>query len=253
MARDDERTPDEWREVLRRGLEGPGELDGNRRQRRRLRAAHRREVRESTSEWISEQRRREPIRPAGAALVVLLILALGAGARWLWPGLNGSSHHPAAAPAATAPSTTAPQPNPPSTTPASASPTAASLTDHDQVVRAALRLYLTRDPMLDRTHRASVDRAEPYLEPALYGNLTGNDDPGWNKLNSQSANATVTDVAVGPDGTDLPPDNPLRVWRKAVVTLAIKGYTDTTQTITLHVEVTSDGAGQWRVSRIMGL
>ncbi|MFD9593073.1 hypothetical protein ACFWA9_09985 [Kitasatospora sp. NPDC059973] len=255
---DDERTPEEWREILRHGLRTPEEnLDGNRRQRRRARAAHHHQARKDTAEWISDQRRREPIRPIGAALVVALILALGAGARWLWPDLNGTTHHPGAAPASTAPSAVSQASAPADTTSPTASPSGspspANLADHDQVVQSALRLYLTRDPMADRNHRASVERAAAYLEPALAANLVGNNDPGFDKLNSQSANARVTAVQVGPADPNLPVDNPLRVWRKAVVSLDVKGYTETTQTTTVQVEVTNDGAGEWRVSRILGL
>ncbi|MGO4754870.1 hypothetical protein AB4212_40785, partial [Streptomyces sp. 2MCAF27] len=83
--KDDERTPQEWREILR-GFQYPEESHtGRRRDRRRAKRAHREAARRQTIDWIKDERRREPIRPTAALIIVALVLAFGAGARWLWP------------------------------------------------------------------------------------------------------------------------------------------------------------------------
>ena len=253
---DDERTPQEWREILRSGLQTPEEArTGNRRERRQARANHKQQARKDTRDWISDQRRRDPIRPAGAIIIVCLILALGAGARWLWPGFNGAPHHAATVTASATPASqdSAPPATASATPSASTSSTTEDRSNPDAVIKEAIQLYLTRDPLKDRDHVASVDRAAPFLEPALVSNLEEHADPGFDKLTSQSANATVTAVTVGPRDPGLPQDNPLRVWRHVTATLDVKGYTETTQQEVMQVEVTNNGAGEWRVSRILGL
>ncbi|MFD4535578.1 hypothetical protein ACFWNL_35900 [Kitasatospora sp. NPDC058397] len=253
------RTPQEWREYLHAELHLPEETrQGNRRQRKAARQAHREASRRDTREWIRSERQRDPVNPAGALLIVGLLLILGIGARLWWPDWNGSSH-PTAAPTASATATSTGNALPPSTaqpSTASATPTAEPLKDRtkpDPVIKEALRLYLTRDPIADRTHKPSVDRAGPYMTPALIANLQGHSDPTFDKLVSQSATATVTDVALGPADTTLPPDTPLRVWRKATITVRTDGYTTETQTTVLTVEATLLDGDQWFVSAVLGV
>ncbi|MET8703664.1 hypothetical protein ABZW10_33155 [Kitasatospora sp. NPDC004723] len=253
----DDRTPQQWRELLARATETPPEArTGKRRDRRSARAGHRAAGRKEIKEALREERAREPINPAGALLVVAVVIGIGAALHWLWPGLNGDRQPAAAPPAATsapAPVTTGAGPAPTATT-SSPSPTASPVdrTNGEAVAREAVRLYLTRDPVKDQDHRASVDRAAPYLTAALVDNLKAHTDPAFDKLNSQSGIATVTAVTLAPAGTDLPPDNPLRIWRKATAAVTVEGYTTTTQTTELRVEVTLDG-DRWRVSAILGL
>jgi len=257
---DDERTPQEWRELLA-GFQYPEEVKkGRRRDRRAAKREHRENVRRQTKEWVREQRRRDPIRPAGALIIVAVILGLGVGARYLWPGLLGGGHDAGTRVTATAtPAPGAQDDKPaadPSTSPATPSPSssaAVDLKDPDHVAEEAVRLYLTRNPPTDGNHTAPVLRAAPYMTEALVENLASQDDPAWNKLVSNGGIATVRTVKVSPAASDLPVDTPIRVWRKATATVDVEGYTKYTETKALQVEMTnSDGAG-WRVSRILGL
>ncbi|MFF2308519.1 hypothetical protein ACFVVP_39220 [Streptomyces sp. NPDC058128] len=81
MAKQDEPTPQEWREILGTFTYPDHVNETPRRKRGGARRAHREAVRRNTTEWVREQRRREPLRPAGAAIILALILALGLGAR----------------------------------------------------------------------------------------------------------------------------------------------------------------------------
>ncbi|MFH9355161.1 hypothetical protein [Kitasatospora sp. NPDC017646] len=257
MPADREPTPQEWREILARGVDMPEETrTGNRRKRREARRDHRHDSRRETKAWLEEQRRREPVNPAGAILAILLILGLGIGARWLWP----SGGHQAAGPAPAASTThpvsqdDQPQPTAVTTTPQQTPEPTHDRSNHDKVAENAVRLYLTRDPVKDQDHKASVERAAPYLTPALTANLEGHSDPAFTKLVSQgSATATVTAVTVGPADPGLPPDTPLRVWRKVTATIEVRGYATTTQTTVLQAEVTLGDGDQWRVSALLGL
>lgn len=259
MAKDGERTPEEWRDLLA-GFRYPEETkQGHRRVRRQARRDHRDTARRQTKEWVREQRRRDPLRPAGALIIVLVILGLGVGARFLWPGMLGQRHHPGAPAVATAtanPTGQTYQPNTapptPSSSPSSSPTPAADLSNPDHVARDAIQLYLTRNPPEDGDHTASVLRAAPYLTPALVENLTSNDDPAWNRLVSRGGVSTVHTVTVSPAGTGLPADTPIRVWRKVTAKVDVEGYTHYSEETILHVEVTNTGDG-WQVSRILGL
>jgi len=254
VADDQERTPEEWRALLRDNLSYPEEVKaGARRERRQAKKQHRDDARRNTTEWIRQERQRDPIRPVGALLIVVLILGLGLAARWL--GSGSTTAHAKAAPAATA---TAAAPTVP-TAAATASPTSApsssapvDLTDPNHVAQEAVQLYLTRNPVLDQDHTASVERAAPYLEPDLEQNLSAHTDTAWEKLVADGGVATVTAVKVGPAAAGLPVDTPLRVWRQVTATVVVKGYSNYTSATVLQVEVTNDG-GQWHVSRILGL
>lgn len=258
MAKDDnERTPQEWREILR-GFQYPEEVHtGRRRERRRAKKVHRENTRRRTMEWIKAERRREPIRPAGALIIVALILALGAGARLLWPDLVGDSSHDRVTASATP--TPSAQNNPPADThssaptPSPSSSSAADLSDPDNVAKEAIRRYLTRNPPADGDHEASVLRAAPYMTPALVENLASHSDPAFDKLVSRGGVATVRTVNVSPADTKLPADSPLRVWRKTTAKVHVEGYTTYTDTTELQVELVTSSGDEWHVSRILGL
>ncbi|MET9183257.1 hypothetical protein ABZX88_34360 [Kitasatospora aureofaciens] len=256
MSADRERTPDEWREILARGLDMPEEAHtGSRRERRAARAEHRRDNKRQTKEWIEDQRRRDKVNPTGAILAVVLILGLGIGARLLWP--SGGEHQAAGpAPAASAATSLSHDDQPPTATataPDTPEPTH-DRTNPETVAENAVRLYLTRDTVKDQDHKESIERAAPYLTPALVANLEGHSDPGFTKLVSQgAASAKVTAVTLAPADPNLPPDTPLRIWRKVTATVTVTGYDTTTQTTVLQAEVTLTDGGQWRVSAILGL
>ncbi|MFF2548374.1 hypothetical protein ACFVUY_38255 [Kitasatospora sp. NPDC058063] len=255
MSADREPTPQEWREILSRPFDLPEEArTGTRRQRRAARAEHRHASKQQTRAWIEEQRRRDPVSPAGAILAVLLILGIGVGARLLWP--SGGHQAAGPAPAASAAPTVAPgglPPVPTTTAPDTPEPTH-DRTNPEAVAQEAVRLYLTRDSVKDQDHKASVERAAPYLTPALVANLEGHTDPGFVKLVSQgAASAKVTAVTLAPADPGLPPDTPLRIWRKVTATITVTGYDTTTQTTVLQAEVTQTDDGQWRVSALLGL
>ncbi|MFF5809106.1 hypothetical protein [Streptomyces sp. NPDC012746] len=256
MADNDEPTPQEWREILA-SFDYPEEVkNAPRRSRGRAKREYREEARRQTKEWVREQRRRDPIRPAGAAIIIALILALGLGARWLWPGLLGGDHAEGSRVTATASPTgddkPPSSPSSSSTGPSASSAPAADLRDPKRVAEEAVRLYLTRNPPEDGTHKAAVRRAAPYMAPPLVENLTEHQDPAWDRLVSRGGVSTVSAVKVEAAGTDLPADTPLRVWRKVTATVNVKGYTDYQETPVLQLELMLSG-DEWRVSRILGL
>lgn len=260
-GKNDDRTPQEWRDVLA-GFDYPEDVKRTKglRARRRAKAGHREETRRQTAEWVREQRRRDPIRPAGAAIILVLILALGAGARWVWPGLLGESHDQGSRATATAPPAQddkpadSVSPSSSSAEPSTASPTAPAvdLGDPRTVAEEAVRLYLTRNPPQDETHTAAVLRAAPYMTRALTENLSAHSDPAWNRLVSRGGVATVGTVKVQPAGNDLPADSPIRVWRTVTATVNVEGYTTYKETPVLQLELMLSG-DEWRVTRILGL
>ncbi|MDJ0345561.1 hypothetical protein QMK19_33995 [Streptomyces sp. H10-C2] len=261
MARkdDDERSPQEWREMLKTGYDYPEEArKGRRRDRRQARRDHRQGERRRTAEWIKTERQREPVTAAGALLIVVVVLALGVAAKWLWPGLVGTEHARKPVTVTAGPQTSAQDDKPAGTPSASSSPTSprpsptVDLRAPDKVAQQAVEHYLTRNPPVDRNHSAAVLRAAPWMTPSLVENLASNRDPRWDKLVSQGGVSTVRAVQVGPAAPGLPVDTPLRVWRKVTATVAIEGYTATTETTVLQTELTLDGE-KWRVSRIVGL
>ncbi|MFJ3481689.1 hypothetical protein [Streptomyces microflavus] len=256
---EEEKTPEQWRELLRATYDYPDEIqDAPRRRRRRLRRAHRHAERERTTEWIREQRRREPTTPAVALVVVAVVLVAGVLARF-GPDWFSSDDRAGNVTASAPPSPTGDQDAKPAGTAsadppaaASPSPSAVDLSDADTVAEQFTRHYLTRNPPVDNDHTAAVRRAAPWAMPALVENLANSTDPAWGKLVSQGGVSTVSAVAVKPAGDDLPPDTPLRVWRTVTATVDVAGYTDNTQKTTLQTELTNTGDG-WRVSRILGV
>ncbi|KOG86005.1 hypothetical protein [Streptomyces varsoviensis] len=256
---DDSRTPQEWREILR-SWDYPEEVDtGRRRERRRARKAHRADARRRTTQWVREERRRDPIKPTAALVIVALILGLGAGARWLWPGLTGGSDRPAGSVSASP--TPAAQDDKPGTdetatsSPSSTPSPAADLSEPEHVAEEAIRRYLTRNPPADGDHSAPVLRAAPYMAPALVENLASSSDPAWDKLVSRGGVATVTTIKAGPvpEKEGLPVDTPLRVWRQVTAKVHVEGYTAYDEQHVLQVELTNPSGDAWRASRILGL
>ncbi|MFC9015691.1 hypothetical protein ACFTZG_06040 [Streptomyces albidoflavus] len=259
MAKNDEPTPEEWREILA-SYSYPEEVKRTkgRRARREAKREHRDDVRRRTKEYVREERRRDPLRPAGALIIVVVILGLGVGARFLWPGLLGESHRGDRVTATASPMPGAQENEEPAATPSSSSPSpsasaAVDLSKPNHVAEEAIRIYLTRNPPKDGDHTASALRAEPYMTAALIENLAGHTDPEWSKLVSRGGVATVRTVKVEPAGTDLPVDTPVRVWRKTTAKVDVEGYEDYSETTVLQVELTNGDGDGWRVSRILGL
>ncbi|MFK0296625.1 hypothetical protein ACIQU6_39995 [Streptomyces sp. NPDC090442] len=246
-------SPEEWRKLLS-SMPYPEEVKKTkgRRDRREAKREHREAVRRRTTEYLREERRRDPIRPTGALIIVAVILGLGLGARFLWPDEHQRNIHATAtaSPTPRADETTSPT-STPSTSPSSS--TAADLSTPEHVAEEAVRLYLTRNPPKDHDYKASILRAAPYMTPALTENLGSHTDPAWAKLVSRGGIATVRTVKAAPAGNDLPADTPLRVWRKATAQVEVEGYEKYSETTVLQVELTNGSGEGWRISRILGL
>ncbi|MCY0963465.1 hypothetical protein [Streptomyces sp. H27-H5] len=65
--------------------------------------------------------------------------------------------------------------------------------------------------------------------------------------------STVAAVKVDPADHGLPGDSPIRVWRKVTAEVNVAGYTTYHETTVLNLELMLSNAGEWRVSRILGL
>ncbi|MFC9825247.1 hypothetical protein ACFWG6_28930 [Streptomyces erythrochromogenes] len=209
--------------------------------RRRWRRTRRRAARRQRAAAVTAVRAR-PVHPAALLLVVLLVLVLGVLARCGGGPGEGDDRPPAAAPSATRPAPPAPPP----------APSVPADTDPADVAAAWTRAYLTRDPLTDQTHRASVRRAAAWATEDLTRNLTEHTPAGWGRQVSRGEATRVTDVAVRPAGTDLPPDNAAQVWRIAAAEVDVAGDENSRRTDTLRVELTLTTAG-WRVSRVLGV
>ncbi|MGW2255407.1 hypothetical protein ACWCXH_35305 [Kitasatospora sp. NPDC001660] len=261
MSRDDDKAPNspqDWRDLLRSDYRYPAELDTlSRRQRRRAKKAWRHQDRTDRLQWLREQREAEPATAGRTIVLVVALVAVVFGSALFFrhghtPVTLSSSGGGAVTATATAPAVA-----PVSTTPAASPSTAPPvLTDPAVVAEGFTRVYLTRNPMTDHNHAASVHRAAKWMAPPLVDNLTTYPDPAFDALVSRAGVATVTAVKVESAGNDLPGDSPLRVWRKVTATIAVAGqgghdsYTDTR---VLTEEMTTSGDGQWRVSRILGV
>ncbi|MEV7659899.1 hypothetical protein AB0O39_37790 [Streptomyces anulatus] len=244
-------TPEDWRTVLA-SWDYPDETrTGTRRQRRQAKREHRQDARRRSADWVREERRRDPIRPGCALVGVLLVLAVGAGARYLsTPDDPAARPSSAAGPAdAKPPAASTPAPTTTTSTP---TPAPVDMTDPDAVASAAIRGYLTRNPPDDGDHTASVRRAAPYMTRSLAANLSASSDPAYGRLVSRGGVAVVSGATVGPAGASLPVDTPLRVWRTVTARVDVTGYEDYAETVTLRTEVISTGT-EWRVARILGL
>ncbi|MFI9194242.1 hypothetical protein ACIG0A_33690 [Streptomyces californicus] len=243
-------TPEDWRNILASWDYPDDTRTGTRRERRQAKRQHRKDARRHTADWIREERRRDPIRPGCALVGVLLVLAVGAGARYLSAPDDATPARPSA-------SAGPADAKPPASTPAPAkasspSPAPADTADPDAVAAAAIRGYLTRNPPVDGGHAASVRRAAPYMTRSLVTNLTESADPAYARLVSRGGVAAVSRTTVKPAGAELPVDTPLRVWRTVTAEVEVAGYEDYAETVTLRTEVVSTGS-RWRVARILGL
>lgn len=248
----DDRTPEDWRTLMRTWTDDDPPRAATRRQRRHDRKSHRAAARRRSTDWLREERRRDPIRPGCALVLVVLVLAVGAGARYVVaPDDAAPARRVVPAVGAAGPQE---DPAPPSSPEPSSipSPAAVDTADPDAVAQAAIRQYLTRNPPQDHDHRASVHRAAPYLTPTLALNLSESSDPAYGRLVSRGGISTVRTVTVKPAGTSLPVDTPLRVWRRITATVDVHGYEDYSEVIVLDLELVFTGQG-WRVSRMLGL
>ncbi|MFC5147509.1 hypothetical protein [Streptomyces aureoversilis] len=258
-----ERPSSEWRELLKAEYDYPEEIEkvGKRRVRRKARKAYRQEQREEYKRRLADERRREPITAGGAILVMVCILAIGAAVTHWWPDRTGApstvghagdtaknrtmdAPDTAASSAPAAPR--APQPSP---------SVKADLSKPEKSAEGWARAYLTRNPLVDKTHTASVDRAAPWMTDALVVNLKQFDDKAWAELVSNGGVSKVDKVTVGPADDDRvrkQADTPVRVWRKVSVDLTVQGYRKYTETRVYLTEImlTSDG---WRVARVLGV
>ncbi|MFE7412715.1 hypothetical protein [Streptomyces laurentii] len=248
--------PQHFRDLLRARYDYPDDIEDERgRRRRRARRGYRRAERARAAQWIAQERRREPIAARAALAVVVLLLGAGVLAR-VGPDWLSSRHDQpgrASAPATPQPTTADDKPAPSSAPPSPTASPSPDLSEPDTVAEQFVRHYLTRNPPADQDHTAAVRRAAPWATEALTGNLTGNDDPAFGRLVAQGGVSTVSAVTVRPGGDQLPADTPLRVWRTVTATVDVVGYTRYTEKTTLHTELTTTGAGGWKVARVLGV
>ncbi|WP_432158044.1 hypothetical protein [Streptomyces sp. bgisy153] len=265
MADDDKRprTPAEFRELLREVYEVPEvEVEGKRRQRRRARRQARREAkqnrRNTVKEVLEEERAKEPMHPAGAVVIMVVVLAVGFGAtKWILgdekPQQSVSvGASPTAADPAGGGSTESSPPSPSESPSPSASLPTVDLSSPEKTAEGWGRVYMTRNPPVDKEHETVVERAAPWMTEALARNLAGNPDRLWNNLISNGGVSTVTAVDVGKADEKLGIDTPLRAWRTVTVTTAIEGYKKYDKKYVFQAEMTRDG-DEWRVSRVLGV
>ncbi|MBT2384057.1 hypothetical protein [Streptomyces sp. ISL-11] len=256
-----QRPASEWRELLNAEYDYPEEIEnaGKRRVRRRARKAYRQEQREEVKRRLAEERRREPITPGGAILVIVAILAIGAAATHWWPDRTGApSTVGHAGDSARTLDAEDDAPRPATTAPRAPEPSPSVKADRSKPEKASegwARAYLTRNPVLDKTHIASVERAAPWMTDSLVANLKHFDDKAWGELVSNGGISKVDEVTVGPADDDRvrkQADTETRVWRKTSVDITVQGYRKYNETRVYLTEVmlTSDG---WRVGRVLGV
>ena len=259
-----QRSASEWRELLNAEYDYPEEIEqvGKRRVRRRARKAYRQERREEFKRRLADERRREPITSGGAILVIVAILAIGAAATHWWPDRTGapSTVGHAGDQARTMDAQDGSRPSSPAAPAAPRTPSASPSVKADRgkpekSAEGWARAYLTRNPVVDKTPFASIERAAPWMTDSLVTNLKQFDDKAWGELVSNGGVAKVDKVTVGPADDDRvrnQADTEVRVWRKASVEITVAGYRKYTETKVYLTEVmlTSDG---WRVGRVLGV
>ncbi|MET9413361.1 hypothetical protein ABZY03_04075 [Streptomyces klenkii] len=264
MSKDKNQRPSsEWRELLKADYDYPEEIEkaGKRRVRRKARKAYRQEQREEYKRRLADERRREPITAGGAILVMVVVLAIGAAAAHWWPDRTGAPSTVGHAGDTTRVQTgggqdggqpsTPPAPKPPQPSPSAK----ADRSKPEKAAEGWARAYLTRNPPVDKTHTASVDRAAPWMTDALVVNLKQFDDKAWAELVSNGGVSKVDKVTVGPADDDrvrMQADTEARVWRRTSADITVKGYRTYTETRVYLTEImlTSDG---WRVGRVLGV
>lgn len=218
-------TSTEWRDLLRR-QELPDELASlPRRKRRRAAKRWRSARREEREQAVKSARRRPPVTLAVPVLALLIALAVGISAL-VWPDDDGPStvkHQP---------SQTAPPPEPSEAPVAPTTAPSATFVNPDQVAEKFVTAYTTRLPYQDGSHEAAVKRAAPYASSPLVANLKRHGDKDFDHLvAAQAVEARPTKTEIGqPSGKQRPaPDTSVRIYRRATVTVAVKG-TDPTPT-----------------------
>ncbi|GAA0350665.1 hypothetical protein [Streptomyces blastmyceticus] len=257
-------NPAEWRELLKTPYEYPEEIEEapKRSLRRRARKVYRQGRKAELKRRLAEERRREPVTAGGAILVIVGFLALGAAATHWWPSHDAPARvvrpgtEAGASPEEGVPGEVrwrqgvGPSP--------SASPSDSPKPDLGKPEKTAedwARAYWARNPPVDKTHKAAVDRAAPWMTSALRENLRQFDDKAWGELVSNGGVSTVDKVTVGPADDDRvrqQADTPTRVWRKVTVDTTVAGYRKYTDTKVLLTEIMRGDDG-WRVGRILGV
>ncbi|WP_432094908.1 hypothetical protein [Streptomyces sp. bgisy100] len=254
-------TPEDWRELLKAQYDYPEDLtgpDSGRKARKAARKGWRAADREARRQYVRDLREREPATPGGIIVIVVALLVVGGLASQVFPGSgydDRTTVSTGGAPKPPAPGDDGPAGAPDSPTP-SASQSSTEAVDRqnpDRVAEAYLKAFLTRDPVEDQGHEASVRRASPWMTSALRDNLVEHPDPAYTKLVILGGVATVKHVTVEKAGTDLPGDIPkARVYRAATSRIAVKAEKTTIQTRELHLEMLYRDHG-WVVSRILDL
>ncbi|WP_146166793.1 hypothetical protein [Streptosporangium nondiastaticum] len=250
----------EWRELLNTPYDYPEEIEEapKRSLRRRARKVYRQGQKAELKRRLAEERRREPVTAGGAILVIVGFLALGAAAAHWWPN-DG-------APAKVVTAGSAPETRTESASgeaggvsaaPSAAAPAVpkADLSKPEKAAEGWARVYWARNPPVDKDHKAVVERAAPWMTPALSENLKKFDDPAWNEMVSNGGVSTVDRVTVGPADDDRvrnQADTPMRVWRKVTVETTVAGYRKYNETKALLTEITRGDDG-WRVGRVLGV
>ncbi|MFI1798306.1 hypothetical protein ACH427_13280 [Streptomyces sp. NPDC020379] len=254
------RNPAEWRELLKTPYEYPEEIETapKRSLRRRARKVYRQGQKVEVKRRLAEERRREPVTAGGAILVIAGFLALGAAATHWWPAHDAPARVVQPGTEADTHTAEAPSRAPGAGPAASPSPSGSAKPDLGKPEKTAedwARAYWARNPPVDKTHKAAVDRAAPWMTSALRDNLRQFDDKAWGELVSNGGVSTVDKVTVGPaddDRVSRQADTPTRVWRKVTVDTTVAGYRKYTETKVLLTEIMRGDDG-WRVGRILGV
>ncbi|WP_274036627.1 hypothetical protein [Streptomyces sp. MMBL 11-1] len=243
-------TAAEWRDLLRRD-ELPEELAGlPRRKRRRAAKRWRSARREEREQAVKRARGKPPITLAVPAVALLIALAVAIGALVL-PADDVPSK------AKSKPGPTAPASTDPKAPPAPSTSPSAQFISPDQVAEKFITAYTTRLPYQDGSHQAAVKRAAPYASSPLVDNLKRHGDKDFDRLvaaQAVEARPTKTEIAQ-PSGKQRPaPDTSVRIYRRATVTVAVKGTDPYSYTRRLTVEVSrADLNSPWMVTRVLGI
>ncbi|MFI0742477.1 hypothetical protein ACH4PU_31030 [Streptomyces sp. NPDC021100] len=250
------RTAAEWRQALRTE-ELPGELAAlPRRQRRRARKAWRSAHREQRTEWVKKERRRVPEYGVGLPLLATAIAVAVAVGAWLSPD-DTNDHAQKKKPSATASPAPAAEAPPPDPRPVRPTPSHSPATTPEAAAQGFLTQYCTRRPPQEGSHTASVERAAPYASKPLVDNLRRHGDKDFDRLvAAQALEAKTTKIELtSPSGSQRPaPDTDLRVYRRAKVTVEVKGTDTYTYTRDLTTEIQRADSGEpWMVTRLLGV
>ncbi|MFF8786906.1 hypothetical protein [Streptomyces sp. NPDC015125] len=244
-------TAAEWRDLLR-NEELPEEFADMPRRKRRRAAKRWRSARRLEREQAIRGARGKPSTTLAVPAIALIVAAGIALGSLLWLDEGGPARSASDKGSPAAPVTT------PSTTPSTpaARPTV-KLTAPDQVAREFTNAYTTRLPYQDGSHAAAVKRAAPYASSPLVENLKRHGDRDFDHLvaaQAREAKPTRTQISQ-PSGKQRPaPDTSIRLYRRADVTIAVKGTDSYTYTRHLTLEVSrADTSAPWMVTRVLGI